>query len=42
MVILGIGVDLSSSRGRFHISERDELMMLCLVGKGVTICSEYV
>ena len=28
--ILGIGVDRSSSSGRFHISDSDELMMLCL------------
>lgn len=37
--ILGIEVDLSSSRGRFHISESELLMMLCLHFVRITLCS---
>ena len=39
--LLGIGVDLSSRRGKFHISATDELMMLCLDEDWCTICNEY-
>jgi len=39
--ILGIGVDRSSKRGRFHISETEELIILFLRGRWGTICSKY-